>query len=600
MKKFISLSVLMLVCMAVSGQKIIKGTFFNAHALGVCNDTTGLTKIALDPTNATLNVYSWTGLFGSIDMKFDKSGDKEKSKKEKLGSLMKRAEALNKAQNDNERAPDIGCMVVRKLTFEDIMTSDPYDATTKGAKAFYAAKKSVPYDRMKHITIYPKKMRTDAVYSFDVSDYERCGGEQVNLNKIPMISADDLRATYPDLDLDKSYHSFGLVSKGEGLLGIKNMKTYFETVESAYEVDSVWCRIGLKVKKAQMPNFETNVGEMEGYDLHATRDKTLSLNESTKFAILRQSNKEEKFGMYTSFKLVKYNDQGELLQTSIVKPDYLKDISYFNFTYDKAGNPAGIALILSSFSLVGGKSLRDPKDNNHFLYYFGLDGKEQYHIAFEHGEGDNPRGLNPNLIKDENGALAIWNVNYEKLFKPKIEIVQVSKAGKTGMTPYEVTEKKGAIYKLNSDGLGSLVIPAGDGNLLLVSRSAAKPEPNTNKVSANGEGNVFMAIVSMDFKVLGSETITHYSFSLPQVDYLGTIGGAHKIVVSTASSNHFVSINEKASTALVFPNAETQGVYLSRDMIGKNYIYEKASNKIYAIYQHGTGNGLGYLLVVEP
>jgi hypothetical protein len=341
--------------------------------------------------------------------------------------------------------------------------------------------------------------------------------------------------------------------------------------------DSTKVEIVNKLKEKKLLKTEEITAKLSDY-IVGTNDGRLQLDTAYGFIMARGNKKDEKWSMYKQYCLVKHNYEGEIIKMAHINLEYLKDLGHFSFVYHKDGRPAGVVAVFSSFAIMGAKSQKDPKDNNHVMYYFDLDGNEKFHYTFEHGEADNPRGISPILLVEQEASLIMLNVNTEKLLKPKEELVFFDNKGKTETKSYEAD-----LYPYQ--GSANNIRRLDDGSLLMT------------VVRSGAEGVAGMAVVSTDFKVIGKKFYRANSKTMPVIDYLGKFDNDYKFVITTQCQNHIVSIGQNKA-AVTLPEEGDTGLCISKGLIGKNYVIDADAKKAYLFFQHNGGNGLGYVAIV--
>ena len=564
------------------GQTLLKGTFFSAHALGVCRDTTQTLKVGFDEGTGNLMVYTWTGVRGEIDIKFEKGAEEKKGAKAKIGGFMKNMEAINKANNDQPAAYDAACLALRRYPLASFGKAAAYEPTPKGALAFYKDSETerVPYAQMRHTLVYPRLMREKGTYKF-LRDkrYESCGEGKPFFDTLPLLDPAKLAAAYPDLGLGTERSEVYLAMKGEGLLGTKNLRPMVLRSAYALGVDSTDTRVKYLASEAAPLKAEANAAQFKGFV--ATGDVPLALEDGTRLSLLRGDGSDDKWDRYMKYRLVRYDDQGTLLSQADIASEFIKEIGFFGFTYDPSGRPKGVAVVLSDIATIGGKSKKDPKDNRHLLYCFDLQGKERFHCAFEHP------GVRPTLVVERGGKFDFLGDNNEKTFKIKSEVLTVDEHGAVSAVEHVREPGQLDVFRL----LGTRASYLGEGTLLL---TGSTPKAD------NSLGRAVAAIVTTDFKILASCFIEHEDLTPALVDYLGVFGGRHHFAFSTQRHNHFIGCGgEAGKKTLVFPTPESKGLYKSPALVDKNYVLDKKAGKLYAFYQHKTGNGLGYVVAVN-
>lgn len=598
---------LLLNSLIINAQVILKKGLFEANAIGYCRGTsfTTIANVEVDGANSELRVYTYGRIPGSFDIKITAKDGAEapKSMKGKLGAWAKKVEATNNTYDaTNAGEPAAMCIFVRKLPFEHIMTKmQDLLPNDDGIKAFYKEPYSgYPIAQTEVSLAFPNSFKPNTTYRFNKLKCEQGG---VDFSTLPLMSYDQLISKYPAVDYGKEIiKSREMSSEGDGLLGLKNVRSFPVSTEYHRYVDSNSAQIKYSNIKESPLKKEEGIAALKGFYRDNNNFSISNESNSKNYVLLRsESSKEDKFSNYKIFKMVAYDNEGTITNISDIKMDYVKDPRYFNFVLDKKGKKVGILLVLSGQIIIGAKSHKDPVENNHHLYYFDLDGKEKFHYSFTHGDEDNPRGVYPVIAIEDNGIIKVWSKNYEKLLKPYSEIINFD--SKSKVTYVKFPKDNG--NTLYNNGLMSKYHKfqvLEDGNFLLFDQEVSKKSRQNGAFTE--EYNTFSSagfvILTPDLEVVTSAGFGSENATVPaKIDYIGKVDDSYKIIITNQYRNYFIS-KGKEERLIVCPDSENFAkVKLPSNPVQNNYYVDKETRKIYGIYEHTNWPMLSYLLLMS-
>ncbi len=588
----------------ISAQEVLKNCFIPIHDLGAdCKNPASINKIIVDNTNQNIKFYAWTNILGGYDITFKKNSEEvqPKTNKEKFGKLLKKLDAIN---TGNEEGTAAGLAIIRTFSFADLNLLPNISEDKDGVKYYGKLRQDedpitfLPFSNLEYNYIYSGVYNKNREYKFNKSTQEICGFNSRWLVKSnpPTIPMADFFVKYPEFDITKRKESYTyLAARGEGLLGTKNMKYLIERRNDYMELNPMNALMRGKSKIDTLNLNEVNEKVGDCFSTHSEID----LDKDNTFAILRGSTKDDKWGSYHSYKIMKYNKEGKVLHYQHLKLEYLKDVSFFNFSYDKKGNKSGLVLILSDFTMIGGKSLRDPKDNNNILYYFDLDGNEKFHYNFEHGE--KLRSFNAMFIQSDGDNLKIWNQNVEKILKPYTELINFDTKGKVSYVKYS---NDGAFefdhVALNSSSKLFNLRVLEDGNFMLTNQNVIEKNVQEGAFTrvVRTYDKMYIAILTPELDVVNTSAFTMGGSTPAEMDYLGTIDGKYKFMLYSKERNHLVALG-KTNTFVSYPRPNVEhNIRVPVGTLDRNYHIDKENRKIYCIYENMYSTAQGYLVVM--
>jgi hypothetical protein len=603
-KQLLLLPFILFLSLSMNGQEVIKKGLFVNSILGYCKTTSSIANVVVDQEKAQLKVFTYTRVDGRFDFDIQSTGEAPKNNKAKLGGFMKKLNDTNQAYDDNVKVA-ASCISVRTLPFELLMGTGLQDLSpnAKGIKKFFDEKiDEYSKSQMEVDIAYPNVFKPNIKYSFSRSG---CEQGQVNFGKLPLLSVDQLAAKYPEVNYSNDARSeIIMTTQGEGMLGLKNMKSFPAKTQYHRCVDSTTAEIVYTAVKEVALKKEEAIAKLSGYS--AYNGSVLHLDDNkTHFTLLRaDAGKEDKFANYKGFRFVTFSEDGTILNMKDFKTEFVRDTRYCNFVYDKKGNKTGVLIILSSFTMIGGKAQKDPKDNNHVLYYFDLQGNEKFHYTFEHGEGDNPRGITPILVIEDKDALRMWSGNYQKILKPYTEIINFDDKGKGTFVSFPKDNIRGG-YTFDINGPMSAEFKfkvLEDGNFLLWDqKTETKSRPNGSfEQKYTVYNSAQLIIITPDLEYVNSSGFVCNGATEPaSFDYIGKMDDNYKIIVTNQCKNYFESLG-KENKVIVYPNEEdAEFVKLPPRPAVANYTVDKTARKIYAVYEHKNWSMLGYLMIMS-
>ena len=591
MNKLLCAGLLALPCL-LSAQTIVRKGHFNANNLGTCKDGGAILMTRINPDGTELEVYTWNGLTGTVNAQGGAAPEKA-AKTKGGGALMRRLEAAAVAGVTPPSAPipDAGMISVRRLSIDVLMKWPNFTPDEKGFKAYGDYfKKNPSWMDVKNFLLYPKEMSAGATYTFSPNSSETCGQANVKYADMKMESIEAIAEKLPALDINKTGNRAYLYSKGDGIADKKNVKSYIVANDYVRTLD----KDAVALKAVMVKENKIDVTQLNGFRVLNARDVQLHLEDGRHFAIAHNDDQDDKWSYYRSFKLVQYNRDGITQVGPEIKPPYLKNVSVFTFTYDQAGQPEGILLMLSNFANTSKE--KDPKDNNHFLYYFDLNGKEIFTRELEHGNPKNSRGFDPILVTGDGQKLRMLNINWEKALAPNYEILEIGASGEAASQ--EFTQKRAGSTIFVSE-LGMLQPQQVANGVMMLTRSTVqKKDLATNSIN---KGEAIVAMITTDFRLLGGYKFENPTENEPAIQYLGKVGDKQIAAVSIAGKNHFLTFGAPESL-LSLPLKEDTGLNIPAGALEPNFVLSPATGMMYAYYTlNGLNhsNALGYMYVVD-
>ncbi len=605
MKNYISILVSILFLHNVSAQVVLKSCPIPLHDLGYkCVNPPSVNKIVVNNVDQTIKFYAWTNMLGGYDITFKKNADEvqPKTNKEKFGKLLKKLDAVNSGNEDGTAA---GFAVVRTFTFDDLSKLPKISEDKDGMKMYdkLIDKEDpitfLPFKQLEYNYVYTGVYNKNQEYKFNKDGKEPCGYTSKCLlkNPPPTIPIHEFFTKYPEFDFGKKVDSTTYITaRGEGLLGTKNVKYFIERRRDYLGFNPKNALIEGRNKRDTLNLDEVNEKLGDCFSTFAE----VKLDDKNTFAILRGSTKDSKWGGYQSYKIMKYNSEGKVLNYQHLKLEYLKEVNFFNFTYDKKGNKSGLVLILSDFVMIGGKSLRDPKDNNNILYYFDLDGKEKFHYDFVHGE--KLRSFNPMIIQSDGDNLKIWSTNVEKILKPYSELINFDAKGKGTFVKYANDDVFGFDHvALNSSSNLFKFRVLEDGNFMLMNQTVTEKTVTQGGINytVKSYDKTHVAILTPELDVVSTSVFAMGGATPAEMDYLGKIDDKYKFMLYSKERNHLAAMG-KTNIFLTYPRFNVEhNLRVPVGTLDRNYHIDKESRKVYCIYESIHSPAQGYLVVME-
>lgn len=563
----------------INGQTLLKSGYVLAHNLGYCSDTASLAKLIVTE-NERLKIVNFGRIETPFSIKSTKTDNSAKSTKAKIGGFLKQMESTNKAYEKKE-----GALVVSINTLDPETSWAAYQTTPKDIAKVLKVYQQFTLDKSETFCVYPNVYKEGFSYGFNGG----CGLKGFSTEKgDKILPINEFYAQYPELNYSKKDKpTVVFKSKGDGLLGTKNSRCMAEEVQFTRYIDSSTAALVPQRYVRKLLKEAVSTPKLANFMSYTS----LSADDNRHFGLARST--EGRWGMYQNYSFVPFNKDGDFGDITKISLEYLKDVRYCDFAYNKKGEKTGIVVIFSGFVMIGGKSQRDPKDNNHLLYYFGLDGKLKYNFAFEHGDKDNNRGIQPIIfLSDDKDELTLYNANFQKLMKPILEVVHFDKTSKGNYN--EVNQKLDAFF---ISDFGGNVKFLEDGNMLF---TAHKSESQQNGMYTFYK-KIEFAVMNTEFDLVASGAFDTGHYVPSKIEYIGKFEDSYKFAITTPTHNYFVSRGAKNET-LKFPDTEDQMKAFrvpTSNVLENNYVIDLKNRKIHALYEYYTRNGLGYLLSLK-
>ena len=522
-------------------------------------DIIGLEKDA----NNFVKVYTYDRSPGyyALDKK-----DNGEPKKKGMAALKEMAKQQNAASKKENTQPNIGIIGVSEL------------------QANGNPKTDVQF-------VCPTIMKPEETYSLvdNSGAFRIMFKEQVNKPIDPVGVA----SKYPFLHLQDAPIQFAFIDhKGEGILGNKNLKSYVRISQLKNVMDTTTGAIKTSIPENFKRPSDSDANTILDYGAAGNSDCPTSIHfETLNVDVIWNLGAKESWDMYKNYKVIFYNDEGNVLKIIDKKFEFLRALRTLLPVYNEKRELQGVFVSFGPLNTLGKKSMKDPVENRVNITYFDKEGNEKFSYNVDKGDKGNARAFNPEYIIAKDDKFKVYNYNNNKMFKPVQEILTMDDKGiseptvNTGSVPglvfpntsVEIGNNKTIAVTLNTTPTSMAILAPGE---------TAPVTAKFNGININMfDWNGLKYVCSLDIKESAFD-------KFESIDYIGEVDGKHVVIISTDTKNFIATLgNDGAGKLIDVGNIEKKQPLVKKASVLnniKNYYVNKEKKIAYFAYKINT------------